>query len=92
MLVVGLRLGCINHALLTAHMIQQSGARLAGWVANSLSDNMDAQADNLAFLKQWFSEQQVNFLGHTPYLAGLDRHDPNQLQAIAEQLILPDDE
>ena len=91
-LVVGLRLGCINHALLTAHMIQQSGARLAGWVANSLSDNMDAQADNLAFLKQWFSEQQVNFLGHTPYLAGINRHDPEQLNAIAAQLILPDDE
>lgn len=33
-LVVGLRLGCLNHALLTAQSIEASGARLAGWVAN----------------------------------------------------------
>ena len=35
-LVVGMRLGCLNHALLTAQAIQASGASLAGWVANCL--------------------------------------------------------
>ncbi|KZZ41009.1 dethiobiotin synthase [Thalassolituus sp. HI0120] len=88
-LVVGLRLGCINHALLTAHMVQNSGARLIGWVANSLSENMEAQAGNLAFLKQWFTEQSISFLGHTPFIAGIDRTDPEQLQQITDCLTLP---
>ena len=35
-LVVGMRLGCINHALLTAEAVQRDGLRLAGWVANQL--------------------------------------------------------
>lgn len=35
-LVVGVRLGCINHAVLTAESITQSGATLVGWVANNL--------------------------------------------------------
>ena len=36
LLVVGIRLGCISHALLTAAAIERSGLRLAGWVANPL--------------------------------------------------------
>lgn len=88
-LVVGLRLGCINHALLSAQVIQNSDAKLVGWVANSLSDNMKAQAGNLAFLKQWFDEQQVSFIGHTPFINGIDRTDPQQLQKITDCLTLP---
>jgi len=40
MLVVGMKLGCINHALLSAKVIRESGARLAGWVANDLGNPM----------------------------------------------------
>lgn len=36
LLVVGLRLGCINHALLTVQAVQAAGCRLAGWVANHI--------------------------------------------------------
>ncbi|MES2877968.1 MAG: dethiobiotin synthase, partial [Pseudomonadota bacterium] len=39
-LVVGLRLGCINHALLTAQAVRARGLKLAGWVGNSVSPAM----------------------------------------------------
>ncbi len=54
-LVVGLRLGCINHALLTAHAINSHGCKLAGWVANTLPPVMDALDDNINTLKQKLS-------------------------------------
>lgn len=91
-LVVGLRLGCINHALLSAQMIQHSGVKIAGWVANSLSENMEAQAGNLEFLSQWFSSQQIPMIGHTPFIAGIDRFNPDQLQQIAKCLHLAGDD
>jgi len=49
-LVVGLRLGCINHALLSAEAIRARGLRLAGWVANTVDAQMPHVADNLAAL------------------------------------------
>ncbi|MGH6638447.1 MAG: dethiobiotin synthase [Polaromonas sp.] len=51
-LVVGLRLGCLNHALLTAEAIRARGLTLAGWVANHVDPTMLAQDDNIAFLQQ----------------------------------------
>jgi dethiobiotin synthetase len=50
-LVVGLRLGCLNHALLTAQAIRARGLRLAGWVANRIDPKMAAAQDNVAALK-----------------------------------------
>lgn len=50
-LVVGLRLGCLNHALLTQEAILARGLRLAGWVANVVDPDMAAQAANLATLQ-----------------------------------------
>ena len=50
-LVVGMRLGCINHALLTVRAIQASGLTLAGWVANRVVPQQLAYADNLATLQ-----------------------------------------
>jgi dethiobiotin synthetase len=51
-LVVGVRLGCINHALLTVDAIRYDGLQLAGWVANILDDTMPALAENIESLKQ----------------------------------------
>ena len=51
-LVVGLRLGCLNHALLTAEAIRTRGLTLAGWVANHMDPTMLAQHDNVAFLQR----------------------------------------
>lgn len=49
-LVVGMKLGCINHALLTADAILADGLTLTGWVANDLGEPMACLADNIATL------------------------------------------
>jgi len=51
-LVVGMRLGCINHALLTAEAIAARGLTLAGWVANRLDPEMAAYGENLMALNR----------------------------------------
>lgn len=51
-LVVGMRLGCINHALLTVAAIEARGLMLAGWVANEVDSNMLMFEENLTSLQQ----------------------------------------
>ncbi len=51
-LVVGLRLGCINHALLTAENIRQRGVHLIGWVANMVDTEMEYSHENIQALAQ----------------------------------------
>lgn len=51
-LVVGLRLGCLNHALLTAEAIAADGLPLAGWVANTIDPEMACREENIATLRQ----------------------------------------
>lgn len=50
-MVVGIRLGCINHALLTAGAIAAAGLELAGWVGNRLDEEMPVIAENIASLR-----------------------------------------
>ena len=52
LLVVGLRLGCLNHALLTQEAILSRGLQIAGWVANRIDPQMQAQDDNIAYLRE----------------------------------------
>ncbi len=68
-LVVGLRLGCINHALLTAEAIAARGLRLAGWVANCVDPAMPRRAENIAALENALG---APLLGSVPHLAGGD--------------------
>ena len=49
-LVVGMKLGCINHALLTVASIEQAGLTLLGWVANHLHEDMCESQANVAAL------------------------------------------
>jgi len=51
-LVVGLRLGCINHALLSARAIEADGCRLLGWIGNRIDPDMLAPDENLATLRE----------------------------------------
>jgi dethiobiotin synthetase len=51
-MVVGMRLGCLNHALLTFTAIKASGLRLAGWVANVQDAGMPALRENIFMLQQ----------------------------------------
>ncbi|HXS20514.1 MAG TPA: dethiobiotin synthase, partial [Steroidobacteraceae bacterium] len=50
LLVVGLRLGCLNHALLTRQSLATRGVAFAGWIANSIDPKIDRPAGNLATL------------------------------------------
>lgn len=49
-LVVGIRLGCLNHASLTAEAIASRGLPLAGWIANRVDPHMPEQEANIAWL------------------------------------------
>jgi dethiobiotin synthetase len=51
-MVVGMRLGCLNHALLTAEAIAARGLKLAGWVANHIDPQMEATTENVRALEQ----------------------------------------
>jgi dethiobiotin synthetase len=64
-LVVAIRLGCINHALLTAEAIRASGLPLAGWVANHPQASTES-AEMIATLKQHID---APCLGEVPTLA-----------------------
>lgn len=63
-LVVGMRLGCLNHALLTVEAIQNRGLTLMGWVANRMDPHMTAFEENLATLKDAIA---APCLGVVPY-------------------------
>ena len=68
-LVVGLRLGCLNHALMTAECMLNAGVIFAGWVANHIDPEMEAREENLATLRQWLP---APCLGVIPYLPDPD--------------------
>jgi dethiobiotin synthetase len=67
-LVVGLRLGCLNHALLTAEAIRHDGLQLAGWVASGIDPLMDSVEENITALKARLS---APCLGVIPALEGV---------------------
>ncbi len=64
-LVVGMKLGCINHAILTAEAIARDGLRLAGWVANHVDPEMACPEENLATLERLF---RAPLIGRVPWL------------------------
>lgn len=51
-LVVGIRLGCINHALLTEQAILKDGANLMGWIANPIDPHMLVAEENIVFFRK----------------------------------------
>lgn len=69
-LVVGLRLGCLNHALLTAQAIRQSGLPVAGWIANHVDEDFSSAEKNISTLKHFLDD--FLFLGSVPYLKNPD--------------------
>lgn len=68
-LVVGMRLGCLSHALLTVEAIEARGLALAGWVANRIDPDMAAYAENLQALRQRIA---APLLGEIPALLHAD--------------------
>lgn len=79
-LVVGMRLGCLNHALLTADAVVADGLPLAGWVANTVAADMDRLAENIAALEQRLPAPRLVTISHRP--------SPAQGAALAHSLAL----
>jgi dethiobiotin synthetase len=79
-LVVGMRLGCINHALLTQRVIDDYGLVLAGWVANVLDDGMLALNENIEALQQRIA---APLLGIIPYQERVDANSVAELLDIS---------
>lgn len=79
-LVVGMKLGCINHALLTYEAILRDGLEIAGWIANSVDEEMPAYDENLETLKAMI---KAPFLGEVPFMEKVD------IGKAAEYLSLP---
>jgi len=63
-LVVGLRLGCINHAQLSARAIVADGCELMGWIGNQVDPAMEALDDNIATLSHVLPAPCLGILGH----------------------------
>ena len=49
--IVGIKLGCLNHAILTMKALEQKEQRVFGWIANMVDPNMTFQKENIAHLK-----------------------------------------
>ena len=77
-IVVGMRLGCINHALLTAAQIERDGMPIKGWIANHVDPDMQAQSENMTTLQ---ALMPIPLLGIFPWNnsagqdSGLKTHD-----------------
>lgn len=83
LLVVGMKLGCLNHALLTARELQRSGATVLGWVANCVDPDMLLLQDNIADLQQ---RLPWPCLGVLPYQTDACQTAPQQQLLIETQL------
>jgi len=65
-LVVGMRLGCLNHALLTAESIERRGLRLRGWVANSIDPLFERLQENISTLHKRILAPCLGFFSFEP--------------------------
>lgn len=79
-MVVGVRLGCLNHALLTQEAILSRGLRLAGWIANVVDPDMPQQIANISTLQARL---------HAPMLAHWDWQPGATAEERADSLTLP---
>jgi dethiobiotin synthetase len=75
-LVVGMRLGCLNHALLTRGAIGQAGLAFAGWVANCVQPDMEQLERNVESLRQ---RLDAPLLARIPYRRGITPADAASL-------------
>ena len=80
-LVVGIKLGCINHALLTAQAIRADGLKIAGWVGNIMDSDMLCLDENIETLKQLLAEPCLGIIPKLPDICP---------QRVATHLTVPD--
>ena len=82
-LVVGLRLGCLNHALLSARAIIDDGCQLLGWIGNRIDPAMAAVEENLATLRELLPAPCLGVLPHGELPPHAARHLDAALAALA---------
>ena len=63
-LVFGIRLGCINHTMLTVKSIKNNHHNLYGWIANCIDPNMNKVEENIKYL---FDNIEAPFMGKVPF-------------------------
>jgi dethiobiotin synthetase len=66
LLVVGLRLGCLNHALLTVGAVRQRCLNLAGWIGNQIDPGFARMTENLQTLEQHIGTPPIAVVAHGP--------------------------
>ena len=74
-LVVGMKLGCLNHALLTYEAVIKSGLKVAGWIANNLQKEMPCYQQNLDLLVHKINAPKI---AEIPYLTDINEIDLSQ--------------
>jgi dethiobiotin synthetase len=82
LLVVGLKLGCLSHAQLTARAIEADGLRFAGWIANAVDPRFERLPENLATLERLLARPPLAFVPHGAKLSAAELS-----AAAAERLI-----
>jgi dethiobiotin synthetase len=91
-LVVGMRLGCINHALLTYEALKMRNLQVAGWIANALSEEMSLLQENIQSLKDRIKAPLLGIIPPLPITLQKQVNEPYSLQALefaAEHIKLP---
>lgn len=83
LLIVGMKLGCLNHAMLTVREIERSGCKLVGWVANCIDPDMALLEQNIADLRQRIAAPCLGVVPFAPAKATYQQLG----QALAEQLL-----
>jgi len=81
-LVVGLRLGCLSHALLTAESIAHRKLPWAGWVGNAIDPDMGCQTENVAALRARLPAPCLGIHSYQPHLV--------PMASASEWLVLPE--
>jgi dethiobiotin synthetase len=91
-LVVSIKLGCINHALLTAEAISRRGLKLEGWIANCISADSGFNQQNIATIDRMLDSQyQTKLLGIIPQLnasISFGNYSLESLQHVAQLIYL----
>lgn len=91
-LVVGMRLGCINHALLTCEVLKLRQLQVAGWIANALSEEMPLLQENIQTLKDRIGAPYLGLIPPLPKALQKPENEPYPLGALqfaAEHIKLP---
>jgi dethiobiotin synthetase len=65
LLVVGLKLGCLNHARLSLEAVRHCGCRFAGWIGNHIDPEFMAPAENLATLRKLLGAEPLALLPYS---------------------------